>query len=83
MRIVLKPVLRVVDPLVTAARKGLSIHTLLSRYYILGLVGSERRAKARRREDRKRHPFFTRNNMWFTGILFAAVLCIAAIVRWL
>ncbi len=82
MRIILKRVLRVIDPLVTAARTGLGIRTLLSRYFLVVLAGPERRGEARRREDRKRHPFFTRNNMWFTGILFAAVLCVAAIVGW-
>ena len=56
----------------------LSIPTLLSRYYLVVLVGPERRDEARRREERKSHPFFTRNNLWFTGILIGAMLYLAA-----
>ncbi len=57
----------------------LSIRTLLNRYYIVVLAGPECRGEARRSEERKRHPFFIRNNLWFTGILIGMVVYFMAI----
>ncbi len=57
-----------------------SIRTLLSRYYIVVLAGPERREKARRREERKRHPLFTGNNLWFTLFLIGLGIFISAVV---
>jgi len=49
----------------------LSIPTLFSRYYLVLVGGPERRAGARREDERRRHPFRTAGNFLFLGGLIA------------
>ncbi len=48
------------------------------------LAGPENRPKSRRREERKRHPFATFNNLWLVGSRIAlGLLFCGALGLWL
>lgn len=57
----------------------LSFWTPWGRVYLVLVGGPERRPSDRRREDRKRHPLWTRNNV-FGGIGLAVILFAAGIL---
>ena len=50
----------------------LSVPLFLKRYYMVMICGEERRSKARRATERKRHPLRTMGNFLFLGGIAAA-----------